>query len=137
MKKRTILLLAAVVILAGAFIVHRMYNERPAGAAEKQADATLSAEELFQAFSADEVAAGKQYNDKVVQVSGTIREIAVDPSGPTNVFLGTSDMLAAVVCEFPPDAVPAGWKKGDMATIKGFCAGFNMDVLLQRCSIVE
>jgi cytochrome c-type biogenesis protein CcmE len=137
MNKRTLLLLTLIAVAAGAFIGYRMYNEKPAGAGEKKAEVTLTAEELFQAFTADEVAAGKQYNDKVVQVSGTIREIAVDPNGPTNVYLETSDMLAAVACEFAPGSVPAGWKKGDKAVLKGFCAGFNMDVLLQRCSIVE
>lgn len=137
MNKRTLLLLAAIAVVFGAFIGYRVYNEKPPGAGEKKADVTLTAEDLFQAFTADEVAAGKQYNDKVVQVSGTIRDIAIDPNGPTNVHLETSDQLAAVVCEFTPGAVPAGWKKGDKAMVKGFCAGFNMDVLLQRCSIVE
>lgn len=137
MNKRTILLLAIVTVTVGAFIGYRMYNEKPAGAGEKKAEVTVTAEDLFQAFSSDEMAAGKQYNDKVVQVSGRIREITTDPSGPTTVYLETSDMLAAVACEFAPGSLPAGWKKGDAAMIKGFCAGFNMDVLLQRCSVVE
>jgi hypothetical protein len=137
MNKRTLLLLVVIAIAAGAFIGFRMYNAKPAGAAEKKADVAMLAEDLFQAFQANEVAAGQQYNDKVVQVSGTIREITPDANGPTTVYLETSDMLASVACEFAPGTTPAGWKKGDKVEIKGFCAGFNMDVLLQRCSIVE
>ncbi len=137
MNKRSLLLLALVAGVAGVSIGYRMYNEKPAGAAEKIADVMLTAEDLFQAFTADEVAAGKQFNDKVVQVAGTVRDITLDQSGPTTVYLETSDMLAAVACEFAPGSVPSGWKKGDKVVIKGFCAGFNMDVLLQRCSNVE
>jgi hypothetical protein len=137
MNKKTLLLLALIAVIGSGYFGYLKYTEKPAGASEKSAEVTVTAEELFQAFATDEVAAGKQFNDKVVQVSGTVREVALEPNGPSTVYLQTSDMLAAVACEFAPGALPAGLKAGDIAGIKGFCAGFNMDVLLQRCSIVE
>ena len=126
-----------VVAIGAALGVGRyMYNEKPTQASEKAADVESTAATLFTAFSSDETAAGKLYNDKVVQVAGTIREISKETNGPTNILLETGDPLGAVVCEFTADQAPE-WKKGMNVTVKGFCAGFNMDVLLQRCSAVE
>ena len=126
----------AIGIIVALGVGRHMYNEKPVQAAEKTAEVRMTAIALYTAFAADETAAGKLYNDKVVQVSGTVREISSEANGPTNVLLETGDPLGAVVCEFAAANAPA-WKKGMNVTVKGFCAGFNMDVLLQRCSAVE
>ncbi|HNA32978.1 MAG TPA: hypothetical protein PL106_07625, partial [Flavobacteriales bacterium] len=84
----------------------------------------------------DEVAAGKLYNDKVVRVSGVVREVGTESTGPVNVLLETGDNLGAVVCEFERATAPA-LQKGQQVSLQGFCAGFNLDVLLQRCATVE
>jgi tRNA_anti-like len=134
--KRNILIAVLVIAVAGAFIGYRMYNERTPTASEKKADLSVEAVALFQAFSQDETAAGKLYNDKVIQVQGTVREVSAPGSGPVNVLLETGDVMGAVVCEFPTGSAP-DYQKGQVVTIKGFCAGFNLDVLLQRCAAVE
>ncbi len=136
MERRTILLLVLLVIAIVAGLVWMNLNEKPAKAADVSADVQVDATLLFTAFSADEVAAGKLYNDKVVQVTGVVRSIGSEGSGPVNVTLETGDPMGGVVCEFAHDHAPA-WKKDIKVTVKGFCAGFNMDVLLQRCAAVE
>src|SRR5689334_6066508 len=101
MNRRVILLISLLVVAVGAFIGYCMYNEQTPQAAERSADVTIDAETLLQAFITDETAANKQYNDKVVQVSGAVRDVTNDGNGPTNVLLETSDPMASVVCEFP------------------------------------
>jgi hypothetical protein len=135
MNRRVILLVSLLAVAVGGFVAFRMWNDAPEKASERDADVTLDAEALYQAFVMDETAAGKQYNDKVVQVRGVVREVSA-AGGPTNVLLETSDPLASIVCEFPAGSA-ASVAKGSTVTIKGFCAGINLDVLLQRCSIVE
>lgn len=136
MERTRVLLLVLVLALVGGWLGWRSYSAAPVKASERAADATLEADALYQAFVADEAAAGKQYNDKVVQVSGVVR--GVDPEeGRLNVMLETTDAMAGVVCEFAMNDLPASWKKGDRVTLKGVCAGINMDVLLQRCAAVE
>ncbi len=131
--------LLGLVVLVGipaAIYGYFAYNKKTPTASERAADVSVDATALFQAFSQDETAAGKLYNDKVLQVKGVVREVSNPGNGPVNVLLETGDALGAVVCEFPPDAVLA-WQKGQNVTIKGFCAGFMLDVLLQRCAAVE
>lgn len=136
MKRKHILLLLGLVIAASAVLVYRMTQAKPAVAEGRTADLTIGAPELFTAFQADEVAAGKRFNDKLVAVKGAVREVSTIPGGMAQVLFETGDPLGAVVCVLEPgtEPVPA---KGDTARIQGFCAGYNLDVLLQRCSILK
>ncbi len=134
--KRNIFIVVLVVALAGAFIGYRMYNAKTPTASEKAADVTVDATALFAAFTTDEMAAGKLYNDKVLQVKGIVREVSAPGNGPVNVMLETGDAMGAVVCEFAADKSPS-WQKGQSVSVKGFCAGYNLDVLLQRCAAVD
>jgi hypothetical protein len=106
--KRILLIVGLVVVAASAYYGYREWNRDLVQAEDTKADVTLKAEELFQAFVTDEV----------------------------NVLLETGDALGAVVCEFEPGTA-VDLKKDAQVTIKGFCAGYNLDVLLQRCAIVE
>jgi len=132
---RKILLLVLVLAVIGAGVAYRMWTAKPEIAASKAADVSVPATQLYKAFVADEAAAGARYNDKVVQVSGHVREIHKE-GGRTSVSLETGDPLGAVVCEFNADEAPE-LTNSDTVAIKGFCAGYNLDVLLQRCSVVK
>lgn len=137
MRTRTLLFIVLLLLLAVAgYVGYERYTARTPTAAERSVDVAVEAKGLYEAFVQDEAAAGKRYNDKVVQVSGTVRDITTGADGRTNVMLETGDALGAVVCEFA-----AGEKvtleRNAPASIKGFCAGYNMDVLLQRCSIAR
>lgn len=136
MRTRNILLLVSLLIAAGAFVGYRMYEAKTPTAAERSADVQVEAKALYDAFVLNETMAGATYNDKVVQVDGTVRDITTDADGRTNVLLETGDALGAVVCEFTADE-KIDLQKNDPVRIKGFCAGYNMDVLLQRCSIAH
>lgn len=136
MKRNSLLLVVGVGAVLTATIGWYLYSQKPPTADSVRADATVEASALFNAFTADEVAAGKMYNDKVVQVSGTVREVSPEPNGPVNVTLETGDAIGGIVCEFPQDQAPV-FEKDLRVTIKGFCAGYNLDVLLQRCAVVE
>lgn len=136
MKKRTILLIVLVAAAAAAFYVYREWYRGLAQADEAAPAVTLTATELFTAFANDEAAANARFNDKLIQVGGTVREVNGGVDAPLNVLLDTGDPLGAVVCEFPA-GTPVPAPNGAPITVKGFCAGYNLDVLLQRCAIVE
>lgn len=128
------ILLVLLVIGAGAAAVgYRLYTAKVPGASERTTEVTVDATNLFNAFSEDEAAAGRTYNDKVVQVNGVVGSVSRSEEGRMRVSLNTGDAIGAVVCEFQ-----TGTREpvvGDTVSIKGFCAGFNLDVLLQRCVI--
>ncbi len=136
MNKRILIILITLAVVAGAIYGYREWNRGLEQANEVKAEVALTAEELFKAYTSDEAGANQKFTDKVVQVSGTVREVTGGNGSPVNVLLETGDPLGAVVCEFAAD-MTIELKSGAMATVKGFCTGYNLDVLLQRCAIVE
>ncbi|MBZ0207094.1 MAG: OB-fold putative lipoprotein [Flavobacteriales bacterium] len=133
MNKKALLLIAIIIVVVAAYMGVRMYNAEVPNASGMNVDIRVQADALFNAFEADEVAAGTAYNDKVIEVTGVVRDITRASDGRMSVLLETGDPLGAVVCEFP-DATD-GLAVGSEVVIKGFCAGFNLDVLLQRCAL--
>ena len=136
MTKRVLLVLILGVAVAAVYFGIQEWNRGLAQAEDVKADVVITATELFTAYTSDETAANGRFNDKAVQVTGLVREVGGVAGGPVNLMLETGDPLGAVVCEFAPGTV-LEVKKDAQATVKGFCAGYNLDVLLQRCAIVE
>lgn len=132
--RKIILLVLVLAAIGGGIYGYKLWNDKPEPAASKAPDVSISAQAIYKSFLADENAANQRYNDKVVQVKGHVREIKKE-NGVTNVSLDTGDPLGSVVCEFNADAPEL--PSTDSVTIKGFCAGYNMDVILQRCSVVK
>lgn len=136
MKKTRFIILAVLVAVAiGAWYGWLQYDKPTPKATEAVTEITIEAPALMQAFQADEAAAGKIYNDKVVEVTGRVREVSSDSGGPATMYLETGDGLGVISCECAPGMQPKS--PGSEVTIKGFCAGYNMDVELKRCAIVE
>lgn len=136
MRKRNIVIIVLLIAALGAYLGFRMYSAEVPNAAGQAPELAVDAKALYEAFSTDERVAGERYNDKVVEVTGTVREVTKGPDGRVNILLETGDALGAVVCEFPDgEAVEAA--VNSTVAIKGYCAGFNMDVLLQRCALIR
>lgn len=134
-KTRSILLAVLVLGAIGGWCGWHLYDKPTPKAAEAATEITIHAPALMKAFQEDEVAAGKTYNDKVVEVTGRVREVSSDSGGPLTMYLETGDDLGVISCECAPGMRPK--TPGTEVTIKGFCAGYNMDVELKRCAIVE
>ncbi len=134
MKRRSFLVIGLLAALVAAFLGYRAWNETVPEAADHKPEMALPAGELFLAFQQDEAAAGRSYNGKLIQVQGAVREARTEEDGRLIVLLETGDAMGAVLCEFPIGAKVPG--AGTSVTIKGYCAGYNFDVLLQRCAFV-
>ena len=98
-------------------------------------DDSLSADELFNAFDADEATALSKYEGKVIAVTGEVVNITSDSSS-FSVTLGAENALAGGVnCSFHDKT--KGISTGDQVTIKGRCQGFLLDVVLNNSSLVK
>lgn len=133
-RKPLLILLLCAALAAAAYYGYRMYSAGPATAAGRTADLNVQATVLFTEFQQDEVAAGGKYNDKLVAVEGIVRTTSTTADGLVNVVLETGDPLGGVVCELAPGSFPPA--AGQTVRIQGFCAGYNLDVLLQRCTML-
>ena len=136
MKKGTLKIIGIIcllVILAAVAIAYRLYNKPHRSAADETA-VSINAAALAAAYEKDEAGSNKRYLGKVLQVAGTVSDVSVNQQHKTVVILTGSDM-SGVQCTLLEEA--PGIKKGNTITIKGFCAGFLTDVILDRCIIVS
>ena len=111
---------------------------KAAAAAELGADFTLTAEDLHKAFETNEEQALKKYLDKVIEVSGTISDIASNEKR-TDISLETPDPMVAVTVQVLPEdqKKAAALKVGDKVKLKGICTGKVTDIELNKGAIIQ
>jgi hypothetical protein len=124
----------AIVVAAAAGGMYYYVNRPVANAGDMDADFVIPSSELFAAFESDEITANTKYTGKVIEINGPVSSIdvatrTVTVAGPDDMF-GVSCEIAA---EFATDLQVL--KPGDSVTVKGECAGYQMDVLLMRSSL--
>jgi hypothetical protein len=137
---RRALIILLLLAIAGGGIAYYLWNKAPESAANKKADYTVTPGELLQAFQADEEAANAKYLGKVLEVKGTIAEIIPGEDLEMQVILDTGDIMSRVSCVMEEDYqtfLTRKLKAGDTVTLKGFCTGMAMDIVLDRCVVVS
>ena len=132
-----LIVLGTIVVIIG---LAALYLSLPQASVKgKQADLTLSAFELYEEYQADEAAGNKKYIDKIIEVKGTIAEISTDENGATVVMLRDKDAFSGILCTLREDEKKRAkdLKVGQEVTIKGQCTGMLMDVVLNKCVLVQ
>ncbi len=132
MKKYIYVLL--VLAMIGGLIGYKMFNKGHAETKNVTAEFVLSPSELLTAYESDEAAADAKYLDKIIEVKGKIKSINEVENGGS-ISLDTGNDMASVTCEFESKDAVNGIKIGDEVTVKGFCSGKLMDIVLVRCSL--
>lgn len=134
MKKIALILLAVAVV--GGSIGFYFYNKKVPSMAGQTSEVAIDAAQLFQEFEANEDAANAKYVGKIVTVQGTVRESSILTDGTPKVILETGSDFG-ISCEFDPNTkhARAAFQPGEKLTIKGECAGLNLDVQLARCVV--
>ena len=99
----------------------------------------LTADKLFSAYETNEIAADQKCKGKVLIVRGTVDAVGKDIANTMYVALRTRDLIGRVQCFFSDanesDLIPL--RKGMSVSIKGWCEGKLMNVLLQDCVLVR
>ena len=123
-------------LIAGG-IGYFMYNKPHQNMENAKADVVLDARELFTAFEANETEANQKYLDKVVKVSGLVKEVSTDEEGNVSVTLESGSEMFGVICQMDnlTKQEKTDFKIGEQVTLKGICTGMLMDVVLVRCVV--
>lgn len=149
MKKKKIILLSALVLIAVAiFIGYTLFNKNVKHLNGSKSDLTISATDLIKKFETNEAAADKEYLggklDFIITVSGPVKEVIKDETGAYTVVLGDSTTRSSVRCSIDSlqNQQAASLKTGSAVSIKGAITGFmkddlgiGSDVVLNRCVI--
>ncbi len=132
MSKGVKLLIVLICLSVVAFIGFRMYN-MPHRDVAGERGIKVNATALFQAFAQNEQEANTRYLDKVIEVSGAVKQIDKDSS--VSVILNTDDMMFGIRCSMQDTNIAL--KEGQQVTIKGLCSGYLDDVVLTDAVIVK
>ena len=124
--------------LLGLGVGYFMYNKPHQNMDKAKVDVALEASELFTAFETNEAEANEKYLDKIIKVSGTVKEVSTDDKGNISVTLESGSEMFGVVCQMDDLTKHAktNFEPGEQVTFKGVCTGMLMDVVLVRCVVV-
>ncbi len=123
-----------ILLIAAGVFGYYTYNKPHKETSGVKADFVVTPLALLQAYETDEIVADKTYLDKIIEVGGIVKAInQVDKGG--SLSLETGSEMSAIICEFESGEVISKISVGDSVTIKGFCTGKLMDIVLVRCSL--
>lgn len=123
--------------LLGVGVGYFMYNKPHQNMEKAEADMTLESTALFSAFEVNEAEANEKYLDKVIKISGTVKEVNTDEEGNISLTLESGNELFGVICQMDnlTKQEKTDFKIGEQVTLKGICTGMLMDVVLVRCVV--
>ena len=141
MRKSSLIIFISIIIIAIAGVVGYILWNKPFTDPLKGDAIEVSAIQLFKDFSTNEAAAQKKYvptqvGDKKIQVNGEIKEIGKNEDGETFYVLKAADEMFGVKCIMQKGKEISNIKVGDSVTVRGFCDGYIMDVIVNRCKPV-
>lgn len=139
MVKKILIVLVALGLSAAA-VGYYLWNKPHMDVQAAKTDVVITSSELFKAYVTDENAANAQYLEKTIAVNGVIRDLEKADDGSVKVIFESGDADGfGVSCEMDPLTKHArtDFQKGETVTLKGICAGFNLDVQLSRCVEVK
>lgn len=130
MKKKGFLfaILGGVVAVTVALVL--VWN-KPHKTVEGEDGIHISAEALAAAFENNEEQANATYLSKVLVVDGTIAELTKNQNGKTVLLLGVENPLSGIQCTMQDEN--ATYQIGQRVSVKGFCNGYTLVVLLSDC----
>ena len=141
MKKRNkiLLILISILLVVGVVYLFKEYTRAPADLSVINPIEKLKAAQLMNAFENDEKMSNEKYSGKVVEVTGVISSIYNEADTLVRVLLETGNLIHQINCTLASSEIPRSkkYKNNQVITIKGFCAGYLMDVELNRCVIVN
>jgi len=131
---RNALLIGLVALMGFGLLGYLMYNKEHRNIAEEKADFSLSADELFAAYEADEKASNTKYLDKVISITGKVVETKKNKEGLHTGVLEAKDAMIGGISVTMAKENNQPLAKGQHVTLKCRCTGKLMDVVLVNCS---
>ena len=149
MKKKNIYIALAVVLLGaviGGIVAYKMYNMPHKDFAASKPDFEVTAQAIFDEFTADENASTQKYvsGDKTVQISGVVVSFTQENDSTATLAVADKQGGAAIAnCNIMPEffAQASALQAGQAVKVKGQCTGFqgliDPAVFFERCAVVE
>lgn len=135
---RKIILIGPVILLiAGGIFIFLKINHKNVNIAAQKPVYVLSAARLFNEFELVEATANAKYEDKVIEVVGSVREVKKTIDNEVIVLLASGNTMFSVRCKLASSEQPFAMdiQENEEIAIRGICKGMLLDVLLEECII--
>ena len=141
-KKKNLLPVLLLILLAGAGVGYYFYNKGPVNI-ENAVAQKVEAAGLYQAFASDSISAQQKYSGKILIVSGRLGQTSRNQQGLSIIFLKTGNSGSFINCTLEQE-LPSGLKENQLLQIKGICSGLGQadaelgiepDLYLERCLV--
>ncbi|MBI1288927.1 MAG: hypothetical protein GC178_15270 [Flavobacteriales bacterium] len=134
MKKILILILAGALVAGVA--VYFVYNKPHRDVANEKPAFTVTADQLFDEYEADENAANAKYLDATIEVTGTVIETGTNDAGqPFAVLEASNAMIGGIHSTFKTTFSSEDLQEGKEVCVKGRCTGKLMDVVITDATL--
>lgn len=139
MKTKNKFFLIAILLLLvinGYYYVVPLFSSSEKNLENEVAAVILTANDLVNTYADNEAKSNKLYAGKIIEISGTIKEITF-LNNRTTVILKSSSEKFGVICDINPNEKDNinRLKEDQNITVKGICEGFLKDVILLNCTI--
>ena len=135
-NKFFLLIVFLLIVINGYFYIVPTFKSSDKNLENEIAALSLHANELLQNYSANEEKSDSLYTGKVIEITGTIKEITFLNKRNT-VILNSNFETFGVICDINPNQKEKinQLKTHQKIRVKGICKGFLKDVILLNCSI--
>lgn len=115
-----------------AWYGYKQYERKNKDLAYVRPDVQMTCTDLIRCFEADERSANQKFLDKIIAVTGKVKDVNKDEKGYYTLVLGEDSAMSSVRCSMDTThAQHLGLvRTGNQITIQGACTGFNSDELL-------
>ncbi len=137
--KKIILILGGLALM-GAGVGLYMYNKPHEKMESAKAEKSIDAKNLYAEYEKDETAADAAFLGKVLEVSGVVREVHKGEAKENYIVLETDGLMGGVKCQLDHLTDHQSLDQIEISqniTIKGYCSGYLMDVIMDRCVILK
>lgn len=141
MKPKYLLLIVLVAIVIVALVGLKMYFKPHADINKLEADFTIDAITLINEFQENEEVASSKYNEKVLEISGSLASNSKLSNGTTLLIL--EDEMEGISCQLDSNWVASNQEvieslePGNPVTVKGVCKGYLMEIKVSPAVVVN
>ena len=122
-------------VIGGGIIGWRQYHKGRISLSDISPDVTVTAAQLYKAFTKDEQAANKKYLNKVILVNGTVTSVTKNSNENSVGLSAGKEAIGEISCQLSKGStVP---QTGETISLKGRCTGYLLDVMLVDAVIVK
>ena len=135
--RKAILILPFLLIIAVAGFAYFKFHNPTCKTGELKPEYRISAVKLFNEYQLVETTANSKYMNRVIEVSGKVKEVKSDLDGAVWVVIDAGNALFAVSCKLAQSEIPFAnqIQKQEQVTLRGTCKGIMIDVILDECMI--